>query len=246
MVADASPPLDAASDVSGGGHPRPGDPCTDRSQCDDGVFCNGVEECLGGVCSSPRNAACRDPGGCASAVCDESAGGCTIDPTAGSCTSGVCQVDVGCSAVEGCTRDADCDDARACTDDRCDVASGRCFHTPLDARCPSVGACGDGACVGADVADPSGCDARPNAAHCASTEGCDTSFACIALPTTCTSDAQCTDGSLCDGLERCVDGHCVHGDRTTCVARDACHHSACRTRALGDPYCREVRLPGCP
>jgi len=241
-------PSDSGTD-SGPGKPdsKLGAPCNDRRDCDDAVFCNGVEECVSGFCISPRNAACRDPGGCATATCDEAAGGCLIDPTSGTCPGGgVCVADLGCSTAT-CTSPKECDDGRSCTDDLCE--GGHCVHVPVDARCPAtVGACGRGLCVGDKIADATGCSANPDASKCKDTEGCDAKYACVPLGKTgaCKSDDECTDGSLCDGLERCVSGTCMHGERTTCVARDTCHRSVCRERALGDSYCVETKLSKCP
>lgn len=220
-----------ATDGPSDSAPKPGDPCTTQADCDDGVFCNGVEECLAGRCTSARNIACKDS--CAVATCVEAAGGCSLSlPT--------------CPSTDGCTSPTDprCDDGRACTDDRCEVATGRCLHVPVDGRCPAVGACGVGVCLGEGSADPSGCGAKPDAARCKETEGC-VGTSCVALPTTCVTDRDCTDHDLCDGVERCVGGRCVHGARTTCAAA-ACHHAACKERSLGDPYCVEVQTPGCP
>jgi hypothetical protein len=250
--------LDAATDAATDVDARPldastlGQPCTDSSRCDDGIFCDGVEECLAGVCISARNAACRDASGCATSTCDEGAGGCEVSLGGGSLVCGVgttCIAGAGCEAVEGCTSDADpkCDDHRDCTDDRCDLTTGACAHLPIDARCPSrVGACGVGACVGRDTDDPSGCGALPDASLCAANEGCTTAFACSALPASCAIDRDCADHSLCDGVERCVSGRCEHGARTRCEARDGCHHAACVTRALGEPFCVDSEVFGCP
>lgn len=241
---------DVGSTDAAGRLPRPGDPCVGRADCDDGIFCNGAEECVGNVCISARNAACRDPGGCASARCDEGAGACIIDPSAGSCAAGeVCLAELGCTKVEGCTSVTDprCDDSRACTDDRCDVASGRCLHVARDSKCPAtVGACGRGICLGDHVADPSGCGANPDGSRCGKDQGCDSSLACVSLAATCTRDRDCTDGSLCDGVERCVSGRCMSGARTTCQSSDECHRSVCKERALGDSYCIDTKIPACP
>jgi hypothetical protein len=218
--------------------------CVRREDCDDGVVCNGVEDCLAGFCTSARNAACRDPGGCAEATCDEAAGGCRFAPDDGRCEGAArCEIGVGCRAA-GCSADLDCDDRRACTLDRC--VDGRCLNWPRDAVCPPAGACGVGVCLGDEVADPSGCGIRPDAARCATDEGCDLDGACVTLRSACDHDRDCRNGSLCDGVERCVEGRCVHGDRTTCQARDRCHHAICRVRAAADPWCLEVALPGCP
>src|SRR5262249_52764483 len=72
-VADSSAHADAteAGVADARAKPKPGDPCVTRDDCDDGVFCDGVEECLAGACTSARNTACRDPGGCADSRCDE-------------------------------------------------------------------------------------------------------------------------------------------------------------------------------
>src|SRR5687767_11213066 len=67
----AAPAPEPPADV--GRKAKPGDPCTTRADCDDGVFCSGVEECLAGACVSARNAACRAPSACATATCDEAA-----------------------------------------------------------------------------------------------------------------------------------------------------------------------------
>lgn len=239
--------VDASVDTdTGPKKPKPGDPCETRSDCDDGSFCTGVEECIAGLCTSARNAACRDPGGCAVATCDETFGACVFDAAKGSCPVGACRLDRGCEPLEGCTGDADprCDDGRSCTDDIC--VAGRCEHLPIDGRCGAKGACGVGVCLGDAVADPTGCTAKPDAARCASGEGCGMDFACHALPASCTSDRDCADDNLCDGVERCVDHRCVHGLRTTCIPHDACEHASCSATGVGDPWCRLTKLARCP
>jgi len=217
--------------------PRPGDPCVSRLDCDDGVFCNGNEECISGICTGPRNVACRGTT-CTTSSCDEAAGGCSIVQIAR------------CEAP--CATDAECDDGRSCTRDVCDATLG-CVHLPEDGRCPAVsgtGACGVGVCLIEGVADENGCGVKPDAAKCAPGESCDERLACVALPAACTRDEDCSDHSFCDGVERCVEvageKHCVHGVRTTCAPRDACHHATCVLRDLGDPYCLDVKLPRCP
>src|SRR5438270_261259 len=79
--------------------PKVGDPCTEGAQCDDHVFCDGVVECVGGRCSGPRNAACRDRGGCASSTCVETTGACVVDlPSPSPCAVGeTCLPDLGCT-----------------------------------------------------------------------------------------------------------------------------------------------------
>jgi len=225
--------------VDAGRKPRPGDPCTTRADCDDGVFCSGVEECLEGVCVSARNAACRAPSVCATATCEETATGCVF--AAKVCDGALqCSIDRGCVAV--CARDEDCDDGRTCTDDRCD--GGTCVHAPVDARCPGKGQCGVGVCLGDAISDPSGCGTKPDAARCRVSEGC-VADACAPLKTSCATDRDCGNGTLCDGVERCVGGACVRGERTTCVGAP-CEHASCSATGVGDPWCRIVTLARCP
>ncbi len=232
------PVLDAAPDAPR--PPRPGDPCTTRADCDDGAFCSGVEECLAGVCVSARNAACRAPSSCADVACDESNAACVLNAQA--CAGGLsCSIDRGC-VTDACSGDAECDDARACTDDAC--VGGHCVHVPVDARCPAKGACGVGVCLGDAISDPSGCGTKPDAAKCNANEGC-VADACALLRAGCTTDRDCANGNLCDGVERCVAGACVHGARTTCVA-GSCQHASCSTSGVGDPWCRIVTLARCP
>jgi hypothetical protein len=216
------PPVDASVDTDAGSKT-----CVTRADCDDGLFCTGVEECLDGRCVSARNAACRSS--CADVSCDEAAGACVLVPKP-------------CSEDVACTSDVACDDGRTCTDDVC--IEGKCAHLPIDARCPAVSVCGVGVCIGDAVADPSGCTVKPDAAKCKSTEGCVEST-CVPLKATCTTDRDCGDGNLCDGVERCVAGHCEHGARTTCVA-GKCQHAECSNVGLGDPWCRIVGLARCP
>lgn len=99
-----------------------GDPCTTDTiagfgcrnepvDCDDGLFCNGEETCVDGVCL-PGVAPCL-----ASQTCNEPAGACrssgTVGPPPTDCSSG-----------------AGCDDGDACTiDDTC--VEGVCSGIPM-------------------------------------------------------------------------------------------------------------------
>ena len=249
VPSDAAPdaPLDGAIGPDGSDARHLGDPCATALECDDGVFCNGPEDCFEGRCIGARSTACRDFGGCASSRCEETTASCVVDLPAAACASGSkCAPDVGCVAVDGCANDAACDDGRACTDDRCDVATGSCAHTPVDARCPAIGACGVGTCLGELSAEATGCSARADASRCAASEGCDRTFSCVPLRGACTTDLDCDDGTGCDGRERCDGGRCVHGALATCTAHDACHHALCRDRALGEPFCVETQVAPCP
>ncbi|MFO0685636.1 MAG: MopE-related protein [Sandaracinus sp.] len=78
-AADASSP-DARGDASG---------CTDARQCDDGVFCNGVERCLSGACAPgalpcPTTTTCQESQQVCASVCgtEEDADGDGVDAVA--------------------------------------------------------------------------------------------------------------------------------------------------------------------
>lgn len=84
--------------------------CEGEADCDDGVFCNGVERCVTRACEAPLTVACPD----AIHGCDEDRAAC-LD----------------------CNLGTDCDDEDACTLDRCDA--GSCVHAgcPSGTSCTS-------------------------------------------------------------------------------------------------------------
>ena len=73
--------VDCTSIVSAGGATHcimmhvPAVPCLDDNDCDDGLFCNGAETCVGGVCQPGT-----DP--CPGQACDEENDQCVPEPTA--------------------------------------------------------------------------------------------------------------------------------------------------------------------
>jgi len=92
----------------------------DSNSCDDGVFCNGAEVCVAGVCQDGQPP-CDDSIGCTLDTCDEASDSCTYTPD-----------------------DSQCDDGLACTIDVCD-ATGGCENTVMPGYCVIEGLCyGDG------------------------------------------------------------------------------------------------------
>ena len=139
--------------------------CTADLECDDGLFCNGVETCDPGTGNclpgTPR---------CPGLVCDETSDVCWECETdvhcddgqycngAETCVGGRCQTGtypcgdgVACT-VDACDEDNDvcnyvpddfaCDDSDECTQDTCDPATG-CEHRLIDSD-------GDGTCNAQD------------------------------------------------------------------------------------------------
>ncbi len=120
----------------------------DGSSCDDGLFCNGIAVCQGGVCRNGAAPSCSDGVTCTTDSCDEALARCVHVSQPGCCRS-----------------DADCLDNDACTtEERC--TSGTCVS--LAAICPPS-ACADAFC------DPqSGCGLMPVPDGVSCVDTCDT------------------------------------------------------------------------
>ena len=54
--------------------------CTDRTDCDDNVFCNGEEQCVSGRCAVGTAPRCTDEIACTSEFCSEEIRGCVVRP----------------------------------------------------------------------------------------------------------------------------------------------------------------------
>jgi cysteine-rich repeat protein len=154
------------------------DSSTDFAPCDDGVFCNGSDECFQGTCQFHSGDPCVGQD-CATA-CDELAGQCDPVPAGQPCP----------------------DDGLACTADQCDGA-GFCAHPPLagGAPCPDDGndctmdECnGIGLCVHPAQPDGTACD---DANACTQIDRC-AGGQCVGTdPIVCTAPA-CHEPPTCD------------------------------------------------
>ncbi|MCA9516138.1 MAG: hypothetical protein KC635_14435 [Myxococcales bacterium] len=131
------------------------------------------------------------------------------DSDSATCTQDCRLLDTACSrgtCVGGLCRqvpiEGSCNDGYGCTrDDRCE--GGACVGTAV--------ACSDErSCAVATCTEPGGtCEIDSSACDCAVDDDCD-------------------DHDVCDGVERCVDGRCVEGERVTCVpSSSACIVTAC-------------------
>ena len=100
--------------------------CADDDECDDGLFCNGVETCAAGDCQPGTAVECNDGQSCTVDSCDESADSCLHAPNDGACDDGLyCNGVEICDALTGCLAGSGdpCDDAVACTIDTCDEST---------------------------------------------------------------------------------------------------------------------------
>jgi len=89
---------------------KPSEPeCTEDAGCDDGLYCNGVETCLNGVCQAGPARSCDDGESCTTDSCDETLDSCVNTwPACSSVSDGCCGPE-----CDG-TTDVDCPSAVLC------------------------------------------------------------------------------------------------------------------------------------
>jgi hypothetical protein len=191
--------------------------CTMASQCDDGIFCNGPEQCVSGGCRAGTPPSCGDSITCTTDVCDETANVCRNLPNDAMCgTNQTCSPASGC--IPNCTMASQCDDGIFCNGAETCVAGGCVAGTP-----PS---CGDSIACTTDACDETAnvCRNLPNDAMCGTNQTCSPASGCIP---NCTMASQCDDGIFCNGAETCVAGGCVAGTPPSCDDSIACTTDAC-------------------
>ncbi len=216
--------------------------CTSDSQCDDDLFCNGIERC------SPDNEGAGldgcvaglevDPDDgipCTEDSCDDSLGEVVNDATACECESdaqcarpdqGACIVAI-CTTMRTCETEpapngTACNDGTSCTlGDACDGA-GQCAGTPSNEACDN-----DIFCDGEEVCDPG--SALSNGEGCVSgvAPNVDDGIPCTIDSCDEEADAAAHDTSNC---ECAVPGQ-------ACPNSDA---SACERRTCNDTFACEV------
>lgn len=210
-----------------------GGACESNAPCDDGVFCNGAEACVGGVCTPGAPPSCDDGISCTADTCDEVAKTCSHPPNDAVCNNGIlCDGAEVCNVMLDCvsTGAPSCSDNVACTDDFCDLASDSCNHVPSDTTCTDLLYCN-----GSEVCDPlngapmTGClPGTPvncdDGVPCTSDTCSDAASACQHAPI----DTLCDDGIFCDGQETCnaLVG-CQPGPAVTCNDGLSCTQDGC-------------------
>ena len=215
-----------STSTSGGG-------CQSNAACSDGVFCNGAETCVGGVCAPGAPPSCDDGISCTADACDEAVKSCSHTPNDAVCNNGiVCDGVEVCDALLGCvsTGAPSCSDSVACTDDFCDLASDSCKHVPNDTTCSDGLYCnGSESCDPVTGAPATGC-LPGTPINCQDGIACTTdtcsnaAAACQHAPV----DATCDDGIFCDGQETCntLVG-CQSGPAIVCDDGLSCTLDAC-------------------
>ncbi len=175
-----------------------------NANCDNGLFCDGVEVCnaiSGCLTGLPPNI--DDGVACTDDSCDETNNVVVHAVNDASCSNGMV-----CDGTETCDPISDCqmgtppniDDGVACTDDYCDETADVIVHVANNAHCDNGLFC-DGAetCDGINdcqVGTPPNLD---DGVACTD-DTCD-EVNDVAVNTA--SDANCDNGLFCDGTERC-------------------------------------------
>ena len=222
--------------------------CSSDNDCDDGIYCNGVETCdqagacLDGVppdCSDDglfcngsevcdeANQSCGQTGNpCeAGTVCDEDIDSCVLE----SCGNGQCETGENCNnclqdCIGGTSSGGDC---ASCFKGNCD---GVCHPKKEDASCSDCATvsycCGDGICEGEENNGNCAIDC-PYGPTCGD-DNCDLGENCSTCPEDCATPEDCSDGmdNDCDAFVDCDDkDDCSNdpacGPAPTCVEKGA-------------------------
>lgn len=133
-----------------------GSTCSINAECDDGLFCNGVEQCVGGTCLAGTAPSCDDGIACTADSCNETTKSCEHVASNSACDDGswcngaeTCNATVGCQAGTPpltCTSPATCDEAtHQCVIPPACIPSGQGKPCTATTNCCSgVGACTGG------------------------------------------------------------------------------------------------------
>lgn len=173
--------------------------------CDDGLYCNGVETCLSGVCQAGTPIDCSDLSNqCNEGVCDETHRQCLAQPKLDgtACDDSLfCTVNDVCMSglCAGVTRD--CSDGVACTIDSCDEVYNVCVKTPDNSYCN-------------------------DSLWCDGTETCNATLGCQpGTPVDCSDGNKCTIDNCDENINACA--YTNVADNTPCT-NGVCCSGACK------------------
>jgi len=110
----------------------------DGTLCDDGIYCNGVDECSSEICVNVGPIlTCDDGISCTIDSCNENSDSCGNVPNNNLCDDGFwCTVGGVCDSVLDCLPEVprDCSDGLSCSVDSCDEGSDQCLSD--ESSCP--------------------------------------------------------------------------------------------------------------
>ena len=189
----------------------------DGVACNDGLFCNGADNCSTGACSVHTGTPCPGADGDSNCVesCNEGGDACTaFDPDGGacndgiycngadSCQSGVCGGHAGnpCPGADG---DLNCSEACSEAADACTSADPDGSPCDDGLACNGTDTCSGGSCSGHSGNQCPGPDGDSDCAESCSNEGGCSGFD--------PNGSACSDGVFCNGADSCLSGSCsVH------------------------------------
>ena len=157
----------------------------DGTPCNDGLFCQSSDTCLGGACQGTARD-CSDPNPCTADSCNEATDTCVHDPAplnGSACNDSLfCTVGDLCQAGSCQGTPRNCSDTNPCTADSCNEAGDVCVNNPG----PLNGtACNDNLfCTTGDTCQAGACQGA--ARDCSGLDG------------------PCTDGVCSEGTDQCV------------------------------------------
>lgn len=201
----------SVNDVVGG--------CNQDADCDDGLFCNGAEQCVDNVCQ-PGADIIDDGVSCTIDNCDEDLNSVTHLPDDSFCQDGLwCNGAEFCDAVLDCQAGTPqvCNDGISCTVDSCDEGGdlgdniGQCdfdsssCQCQIDADCDDGNACTVNTCVNfqcqtANEPDGTSCD---DGAFCSVNDQC-TAGVCGGSVRECGDGVSCTQDTCDEANDQCV------------------------------------------
>ena len=186
--------------------------CTVDADCDNGLFCDGVETCNTGTgqCQAGAPPVCDDGLGCTVDSCNEATDSCDATPNDSLCDNGLfCDGAEICNASLGCQPGfaIACGDGVGCTVDSCNEATDSCDNIPDDA------ACDNGLfCDGAETCDAVN-DCQAGSDPCAVGQTCnETADICEGGPgCSHNADFESGDGGWSQGADTCTTGSFIVG-----------------------------------
>jgi hypothetical protein len=187
--------------------------CSDSAQCDDGLFCNGIDVCFAGQCYALGNpcdtetALCDEDENYCRHVCTQQSD-CCLDGDCGDlcsgeylCIDGQCTLKIlACPAGYVCDAEACVCDSTVidCGEELCSEDADCCPQEGCGDLCTGRYACVDAQCVLNTLSCQSGFVCEES--NCVCETGCEDD---------CQTDAECPGKDLCAGYGLCVLGQCV-------------------------------------